>query len=45
MTQSTPAYLKGVEMRYELDPEGYCGKDCKICQRKDYKTEQNAARK
>jgi hypothetical protein len=31
MTQGIPLKLKGVESRYELDPRGRCGKDCKIC--------------
>ncbi len=36
MTQGIPANLKGIELRYELDPAGSCGDDCKICQKKDY---------
>ncbi|MBO9573674.1 MAG: S9 family peptidase, partial [Chitinophagaceae bacterium] len=36
MTSGIPRYLKGIENRYELDPAGYCSKDCKICQKKNY---------
>jgi dipeptidyl aminopeptidase/acylaminoacyl peptidase len=31
MTKGIPASLKAIESRYELDPEGSCGKDCAIC--------------
>jgi dipeptidyl aminopeptidase/acylaminoacyl peptidase len=31
MTKGIPANLKAIESRYELDPEGSCGKDCLIC--------------
>ena len=39
MTKGIPYKLKGVEARYELDPAGSCGKDCKICKawNKQYK--------
>jgi hypothetical protein len=33
MTQGIPINLKGIESRYELDPEGSCGKDCKVCKK------------
>jgi dipeptidyl aminopeptidase/acylaminoacyl peptidase len=36
MTQGLPAELKGLEFRYELDPEGTCGDSCKICREKNY---------
>jgi hypothetical protein len=36
MTQGRPASLKGIDDRFELDYEGSCGLDCKICQQKDY---------
>lgn len=32
MTEGKPAALKEIEDRYELDPEGSCGKNCKICE-------------
>ncbi len=35
MTKGRPATLKGIEDRFELDPEGVCGEDCKICKRKE----------
>jgi dipeptidyl aminopeptidase/acylaminoacyl peptidase len=31
MTQGIPNNLKGIESRYELDPKGSCGMDCKVC--------------
>lgn len=31
MTQGIPAAVKGIESRYELDPNGWCGKDCPVC--------------
>jgi hypothetical protein len=37
MTVGIPARLKGIETGYELDPNGSCGKDCKICKGKKYK--------
>ncbi len=37
MTKGRPAKLKGIDDRLELDPEGSCGDDCKICQKKDYR--------
>jgi len=33
MTQGIPHALKGIESKYELDPVGSCGKDCKICKK------------
>ncbi len=36
MTKTRPANLKGIEDRLELDPRGYCGNDCNICQKKEY---------
>ncbi len=36
MTQGRPAELKGIEDRFELDPEGSCGDSCKICREKKY---------
>src|SRR6266536_336897 len=33
MTQGIPNALKGIESRYELDPEGSCSKDCPICRK------------
>jgi hypothetical protein len=38
MTQGIPARLKGVETRYELDPEGTCSPTCPFCKKKDYTT-------
>ncbi len=35
MTQGTPTSFNQIDERYELDLEGYCGKDCKICQEKN----------
>ncbi len=31
MTQGRPASLKQIDDRFELDPDGSCGKDCVIC--------------
>jgi len=31
MTEGVPARLKQIETGYELDPEGWCGKDCPVC--------------
>jgi dienelactone hydrolase len=36
MTVGIPAKMKGIETRYELDPDGSCGMDCKICKEKKY---------
>jgi dipeptidyl aminopeptidase/acylaminoacyl peptidase len=36
MTRGIPARMKGIETRYELDPEGSCGMDCRICKEKNY---------
>ncbi len=36
MTKGGPAKLKQIDDRFELDPTGSCGEDCKICQKKDY---------
>ncbi len=36
MTQGRPANLKGIEARLELDPDGFCGQNCKICSEKKY---------
>jgi dipeptidyl aminopeptidase/acylaminoacyl peptidase len=33
MTQGLPLAIKGIESRYELDPKGSCGKDCKVCKK------------
>jgi dipeptidyl aminopeptidase/acylaminoacyl peptidase len=33
MTHGLPLMVKGIESRYELDPAGICGKDCKICKK------------
>lgn len=33
MTEGVPAIYKGIEKRYELDPAGSCGKDCKVCKK------------
>jgi dienelactone hydrolase len=33
MTQGLPLIVKGIETRYELDPKGSCGKDCKVCKK------------
>jgi dipeptidyl aminopeptidase/acylaminoacyl peptidase len=38
MTRGVPAKMKGIETRYELDPKGECGPDCRICKKKDYKS-------
>ncbi|OQP59679.1 hypothetical protein A3860_36530 [Niastella vici] len=43
MTQGIPATLKGIEARYELDPEGSCGNDCKICQQWNAQYKRNPA--
>jgi hypothetical protein len=39
MSVGIPARLKGIETGYELDPNGSCGKDCKICKEKKYKNQ------
>lgn len=31
MTEGIPAKLKGIESKYELHPDGKCGKDCPVC--------------
>jgi dipeptidyl aminopeptidase/acylaminoacyl peptidase len=36
MTEGRLASLKGIDDRFELDYEGSCGPDCKICQHIDY---------
>ncbi|MCS3801035.1 alpha/beta hydrolase family protein [Niastella sp. OAS944] len=36
MTKGIPAKLKGIETGFELDPQGSCGLDCKICKYKHY---------
>ncbi len=36
MTQGRPAKLKGIDDRFELDTEGSCGENCKICKEKNY---------
>ncbi|MFI5140209.1 MAG: S9 family peptidase [Sphingobacteriales bacterium] len=33
MTEGIPAKLKGIESRYELDPEGSCGNNCPVCKK------------
>jgi hypothetical protein len=33
MTKGIPANLKAIESRYDLDPDGSCGKDCVICRK------------
>ena len=33
MTKGLPLAAKGIESRYELDPTGSCGKNCKICKK------------
>ncbi len=35
MTQGRPASLKQIDDRFELDPNGSCSKDCKICKEKE----------
>lgn len=36
MTEGIPYKYKQVESRFELDPKGSCGKDCKVCKEKKY---------
>jgi dienelactone hydrolase len=36
MTQGIPAKLRLIETGYQLDPQGSCGVDCKICKEKRY---------
>lgn len=36
MTQGIPNQYKLIESRFELDPQGSCGNDCKICKEKKY---------
>jgi len=31
MTEGIPFKLKRIESRYELDPDGWCGKNCPVC--------------
>jgi hypothetical protein len=33
MTEGIPNKLKGIEARYELDPKGSCGRNCKVCKK------------
>jgi len=40
MTQGIPNQLKGVVAKYELDPQGSCGIDCKVCQERKWSVEQ-----
>lgn len=36
MTEGIPLKEKGVEAKYELDVDGSCGRECKICKEKSY---------
>lgn len=41
MTQGIPAKFKGLITGYELNPNGHCGEDCKICQQWNQRWKKN----
>jgi hypothetical protein len=44
MTSGVPTYLKGKDGRYNLDPSGNCGKDCKVCKMWNEKMKKDSAK-